>query len=76
MTKKLIVLMLLLFSVSCGKIEHEVTGGADVNFNFNLEQIESYFLALCESNHDPDPELCAKAQTAEFIKFMMTMKED
>lgn len=75
MKNKVFILFLTISFFACGKVEHEVTGSTDVNFNFNLKEIESYFHALCQSNNDPNPELCAKAHTAEFLQYMMSLQE-
>lgn len=79
--KRLVTIALITISTfytACGKIEHEVTGKTDVNvnFNFNLKEIESYFLAFCESINDPDPTKCAKAKTAEFLQYMLSLQQD
>lgn len=75
---QVIPLIFLALSASCGKVEHEVTGEADVNvnFNFNLKEIESYFLAFCESIRDPNPTQCAKVKTAEFLEYMLSLQKD
>lgn len=51
-------------------------------FEFDLKQVEGYFLALCQQNstipnthlsYEQEMDICAKAKTAEFMEALISL---
>lgn len=66
--KFFLFIVLLSSSISCGKIDHNISGDADVNLKFNLKEIEDYYLVWCRNQRVTDVVDCAKNKVAEFLE--------
>lgn len=66
--KFFLFIVLLSSSISCGKIDHNISGDADVNLKFNLKEIEDYYIVWCRNQRVTDVVDCAKNKVAEFLE--------